>query len=67
MLIAIATFGNVLGAVVNRGLGMFATRYRDRHGRGPGQAGKAEGRYRKFGRYSLLLNWVPSSAIRSPS
>ena len=30
MLVVVATFGNVLGAVVNWGLGMFATRYRDR-------------------------------------
>ena len=61
MLIAIATFGNVLGAVVNWGLGMFATRYRDRawFPVGRDKLEKAEGRYRKFGRYSLLLSWVP--------
>ena len=57
MLIAIATFGNVLGAVVNWGLGMFATRYRDRawFPVGRDKLEKAKGRYRKFGRYSLLL------------
>ena len=61
MLIAIATFGNVLGAVVNWGLGMFATRYRDRawFPVGRDKLERAEARYRKFGRYSLLLSWVP--------
>ena len=61
MLIAVATFGNVLGALVNWGLGMFATRYRDRtwFPVGREKLEKAEGRYRKFGRYSLLLSWVP--------
>ncbi len=61
MLISLATFGNVLGAVVNWGLGMFATRYRDRawFPMGQDKMEKAEGRYRKFGRYSLLLSWVP--------
>ena len=61
MLIALATFGNVLGAMVNWGLGMFATRYRSRAWFPVGQDKLeiAEGRYRKFGRYSLLLSWVP--------
>ena len=61
MLIAIATFGNVLGAVVNWGLGMFAARYRDRTWFPVDRAKleQAEGRYRKYGRYSLLLSWVP--------
>ena len=61
MLIAIATFGNVMGALVNWGLGMFATRYRNRawFPVGRDKLEKAEGRYQKFGRYSLLLSWVP--------
>ena len=61
MLIAVATFGNVLGALVNWGLGIFVTRYRDRpwFPVGREKLEKAEGRYRKFGRYSLLLSWVP--------
>jgi len=61
MLIALATFGNVLGSVVNWGLGVFATRYRDRtwFPVGRDKLEKAEERYRKFGRYSLLLSWVP--------
>ena len=61
MLIAIATFGNVLGAVVNWGLGMFAASYRDRTWFPVDRAKleQAEGRYRKYGCYSLLLSWVP--------
>ena len=61
MLIALATCGNVLGAMVNWGLGMFATRYRDRawFPVGRDKLERAEVRYRKFGRYSLLLSWVP--------
>ena len=61
MLIALATFGNVLGAMVNWGLGMFATHYRDRawFPVSRDKLEKAEERYRKFGRYSLLLSWVP--------
>ena len=61
MLIALATLGNVLGAVVNWGLGIFSTRYRDRawFPVGRDKLERAEARYRKFGRYSLLLSWVP--------
>lgn len=61
MLIALATLGNVLGAVVNWGLGILSTHYRDREWFPVGQdkLKRAEVRYRKFGRYSLLLSWVP--------
>ena len=40
---------------------MFATRYRDRAWFPVGQdkLERAEARYRKLGRYSLLLSWVP--------
>ena len=60
-LIVVATFGNVLGALVNWGLGMFATRYRDRawFPVGRDKLDRAEVQYRKFGRYSLLVSWVP--------
>ncbi|MED5352540.1 MAG: hypothetical protein VYA41_06365, partial [Pseudomonadota bacterium] len=55
MLIAIATFGNVLGALVNWELGMFATRYRDRAWFlvSWGKLEEAERRYRKFDHYSF--------------
>jgi membrane protein YqaA with SNARE-associated domain len=60
-LVAVATIGNVLGAAVNWGLGRGFTRYRDRAWF-PVRAHRletAERHYRRFGRYSLLLSWVP--------
>lgn len=61
VLVAVATLGNVLGAVVNWGLGRFVTLYRDRRWFpvNPQKLNSAEGHYRKFGRFSLLLSWVP--------
>ncbi|MGA1614643.1 MAG: YqaA family protein [Lutimaribacter sp.] len=61
LLVAVATLGNVLGSCVNWGLGRFFRQYRDarwfpvsaRH-----QA-RAETIYRRYGRASLLLSWVP--------
>jgi len=60
-LVAVATIGNVLGAVVNWGLGRFFTRYRDRSWFPVRRQKleKAERHYQRFGRYSLLLSWVP--------
>lgn len=60
-LVAIATIGNVLGAIVNWVLGRFLTHHRDRPWF-PVQTNKlekAERQYRKYGRFSLLLSWVP--------
>lgn len=61
MLVAVATIGNVLGAVVNWGLGRFVSRYRDQgwFPASPHRLDRAEQHYRKFGRFSLLLSWVP--------
>ena len=60
-LVAFATAGNVLGAIVNWGLGRFFASYRDRawFPLRPHRLEKAERQYRTFGRYSLLLSWVP--------
>ena len=60
-LVAVATLGNVSGAVVNWGLGRFVTRYRGQRWFPvtPDRITKAERHYRKFGRFSLLLSWVP--------
>lgn len=60
-LVTIATVGNVLGAIVNWALGRFLTHHRDR----PwfpirtDRLETAERQYRKYGRFSLLLSWVP--------
>ena len=61
MLIGVATAGNVLGALLNWWLGRFFTHFKDR--RWFPVDGKAllraEKHYKKYGRYSLLLSWVP--------
>lgn len=60
-LILVASVGNVLGAAVNWGLGRCIERYRDKSWfpvKEP-QLQRAEGWYRRFGRWSLLLSWMP--------
>ena len=60
-LILVATVGNVLGSVVNWVVGFYATRFQNRKWfpATPSQMQRAEKFYRKYGRYSLLLGWVP--------
>ena len=60
-LILVATVGNVLGSVVNWVLGLYATKFQNRKWfpATPSQIKRAEKFYRKYGRYSLLLSWVP--------
>ena len=60
-LVTIASAGNLLGAIVNWVMGRFLTHYRNRawfpiktH-----NLAKAELHYRRYGRFSLLLSWVP--------
>jgi membrane protein YqaA with SNARE-associated domain len=60
-LILVATVGNVLGSVVNWIVGFYATRFQNRKWfpATSSQMQRAEKFYRKYGRYSLLLSWVP--------
>lgn len=60
-LVAVATIGNVLGAILNWAMGRFFTRYRNRawFPVKPDKLEKAERQYHKYGRFSLLLSWVP--------
>jgi membrane protein YqaA with SNARE-associated domain len=61
LLLGVATAGNVLGAVVNWGLGRFLTRFVDRHWF-PVTAQslhRSQDRYARYGWPSLLLSWVP--------
>ena len=60
-LILVATVGNVLGSVVNWVLGIYATKFQNRKWfpATPSQVKRAEKFYHKYGRYSLLLSWVP--------
>ncbi len=60
-LLLVATVGNVLGAVVNYGLGYYVHRFKDRRWfpASPQQLEKAQRAYARWGRYSLLASWVP--------
>ena len=60
-LIGVASLGNVLGSVVNWMLGRGIERYRDRSWF-PADAAtlqRAQQWYSRYGRWSLLLSWVP--------
>jgi membrane protein YqaA with SNARE-associated domain len=61
VLLLVATLGNVLGSVVNWGLGRFIEHFRDRpwFPVSPHKLARAEAWYRRFGIWSLLLSWVP--------
>lgn len=60
-LVAAATAGNTLGSATNWCLGLFAHRFM--HARwfpvSPSRLLKAEHWYHKYGRWSLLLSWMP--------
>lgn len=60
-LIAVATAGNVLGALVNWWLGRFIEHFRARRWFPvtPARLEQAQGWYRRYGRWSLLLSWAP--------
>jgi len=61
LLIAIASLGNTLGAMVNWLLGLSIQRFRGRRWFpvSVAQLERAERHYRRFGRWSLLLSWMP--------
>ena len=61
ILVAIATLGNVLGSVLNWSIGLGVERFRDRRWFpvGPAMLERAKGWYHRYGRWSLLLSWVP--------
>lgn len=61
ILVLVATTGNVLGAVVNYGLGLWASLHVLRRLLGMSEQAyeKAEQRFRKYGMASLLLAWMP--------
>lgn len=60
-LLAVATLGNVLGAVVNWVLGRSLAHWRDRRWFPVSvvQFARAERFYRRVGHWSLLLSWAP--------
>jgi membrane protein YqaA with SNARE-associated domain len=61
LLVAVASVGNVLGAVLNWALGGAANRFRERKWFPVSAAAldRASGWYRRWGRWSLLLSWAP--------
>ena len=60
-LVACATLGNTLGAVVNWGLGRFIERFRDRRWFPVDAKRLEQGQvwFRRYGAWSLLFAWVP--------
>lgn len=60
-LVAVATFGNVLGSLVNWCLGRYVEHFRERRWFPvkPAQMEKAQRFYHRYGRVSLLLSWMP--------
>lgn len=61
LLIAVASAGNVLGAVVNWFLGRGIDQFRDRpwFPASEKQLERATSWYQRWGRWSLLLSWLP--------
>lgn len=61
LLIAAASLGNTLGAVVNWALGLGVTRFSGRRWFpvSQRQLDRATGWYHRWGRWSLLLSWAP--------
>lgn len=60
-LVAVATVGNVLGSTVNWVLGLYLAQFEGRRWFpvNRAQAARAEGWYRRWGKWSLLLSWAP--------
>ena len=60
-LLAVATVGNVLGSVVNWGLGRFFLHFRDRRWFPvkPASYAKMERWFARYGVWSLLFAWLP--------
>ncbi len=61
LLVAVASVGNILGAVFSWALGRGVERFRDRKWFpvSPASLDRATGWYRRWGRWSLLRSWAP--------
>ncbi|MGJ8534606.1 MAG: YqaA family protein [Alphaproteobacteria bacterium] len=61
VLVVVASIGNIAGSIVNWGLGRAIERYRDRRWFPvkPAMLARATRWYHRYGKWSLLLSWVP--------
>lgn len=61
LLLAVASAGNILGAVLNWGIGRGVERFRDRRWfpLRPAALERAQRWYQRYGKWSLLLSWAP--------
>ena len=61
LVLGVASFGNVLGSVINWSLGRGIERLRNKRWFpvSPAALARAERWYRRYGRWSLLLSWMP--------
>lgn len=61
LLVTVAGFGNVLGSIINWLIGRGMEGYRDRRWFpvSPTSLERAQARYRRYGKWSLLLSWAP--------
>lgn len=61
LLVAVTSLGNVLGSVINWLIGRGIERFRDRpwFPVKPAALDRAQGWYRRYGKWSLLLSWAP--------
>jgi membrane protein YqaA with SNARE-associated domain len=61
LLVLAASAGNTLGAVINWLLGRGIERFRDRRWfpASPATLERAQSQYQRYGKWSLLLSWVP--------
>lgn len=61
LLLLVASVGNVLGSIINYALGSYVQSFSDRRWFPVSKSAleKASVRYHRYGRWSLLLSWVP--------
>ena len=67
ILLIVASIGNILGSCINWWLRRYIEHFRDRRWFPvkPDALAKASAWYHRYGRWSLLMSWTPSSAILS--
>lgn len=61
LLVAVATFGNTMGTLVNWGVGRYLLRWSDRSWFpfSQRQLARASERFNRYGAWSLLFSWIP--------